>query len=208
MAKKTSSRNTFICFVLDKSGSMSSQTDRAIAGFNEFLEEQKKVKDKATITLVLFDTNVTKVYVNKALEDAEKLSRATYAPSGWTALYDAVGQTVKAIESKVTEKDRVVITIFTDGQENSSQEYNQDTIRKIITEKEASGNWTFAFMGVDKDAWIVGQKLGMQKGNIASIDFKDVSNSVRISARAVAAYRSTNNAQVKTLYNTTSDTNT
>lgn len=195
---------TYILFVLDKSGSMDSQRDRAISGYNEFLGDQKKIKDdKASITLTLFDTIVDNLYADKDLDEAKELTRGTYKPSGWTALYDAIGISVKAVEKKVTDKDRVVVTIFTDGQENSSREYNHETIRKLITEKEGEGNWTFAFMGVDKDAWVVGQRIGINDGNTFSIDPNDLKMSTRYASANLLSYRSTNATQTKAFYQPT-----
>lgn len=191
---------TYLCFILDKSGSMANQTDRAISGFNEFLGEQKKVKGQASLTLTLFDTAAQNLYTDVPLISAGELNRNTYRPSGFTALYDAVGTTVKAIENRVGSKDRVVVAIFTDGQENSSREYTADNVYKLITEKEAQGNWTFAFMGVDKDAWIVGGDLGIQKGNIMAINTSDVRQSTQYASQTIATLRSTNAAQSNNLY--------
>lgn len=201
MVKKSSKIQTYICFVLDSSGSMISQQDRVIAGFNEFLSEQKKIKDNSSLTLVQFDTTATTIYLDVDLAKAEDLSRKSYNPKGFTALYDAVGTTIKSIENKVGKTDRVIVAIFTDGQENSSHEYSSSTIRKMITEKEGQGNWTFTFMGVDKDSWAVGQTLGIQKGNIAALNLNDVRVSTQFAARAITNYRSTNNLTSSTMYN-------
>jgi hypothetical protein len=52
---------TEIAFILDRSGSMSSMTNAAISGFNEFLVAQQATVDDhgqpipATFTLILFD---------------------------------------------------------------------------------------------------------------------------------------------------------
>jgi len=52
---------TEIAFILDRSGSMSSMTNAAISGFNEFLKAQQATVDDAgqpipaTFTLILFD---------------------------------------------------------------------------------------------------------------------------------------------------------
>lgn len=202
MAKKIANtiNKTYLCFILDKSGSMGIQTDRAISGFNEFLAEQKKVKGKASLSLTLFDTTVHNLYADVPLESASELTRITYQPSGYTALYDAIGTTIKTIENKIGPKDRVIVAIFTDGQENSSWEYYAGNVRKLITEKEAQGNWTFAFMGVDKDAWIVGGNLGIQQGNIAAINAKDVRQSTQYASRTIAAMRTTNAIQTNALY--------
>jgi hypothetical protein len=56
-----STMKTEIAFILDRSGSMSSMTQAAISGFNEFLKAQQATLDDhgqpipATFTLILFD---------------------------------------------------------------------------------------------------------------------------------------------------------
>ena len=52
-----SNEKTQIVCVLDRSGSMSENgiIYEAISGFNRFLAEQRKLKDTATLTVVLFD---------------------------------------------------------------------------------------------------------------------------------------------------------
>ena len=46
---------TEIAFVLDRSGSMESCQEAAIAGFNHFLHDQQRAEGLAKLTLVLFD---------------------------------------------------------------------------------------------------------------------------------------------------------
>ena len=46
---------TEIVFVLDRSGSMQSCQEAAIAGFNRFLVEQQQLEGVVKLTLVLFD---------------------------------------------------------------------------------------------------------------------------------------------------------
>src|SRR5690348_5077104 len=52
--KVSKKESTHVIAVLDRSGSMSSVAQAAIDGFNEFLVSQKKLKDKATMSGVLF----------------------------------------------------------------------------------------------------------------------------------------------------------
>lgn len=159
---------THICVILDKSGSMETCRQATISGFNEFLGDQKKLPDKATLTLSLFDTQVVTPHVAVPIQDVPALNVNTYVPHGYTALYDAIQACVTEMESHVGKKDRVLCCIITDGQENSSKECNEAGIRKLIEAKEKGGRWTFTYIGANQDSWAAASKMGLQPGNVAN----------------------------------------
>jgi hypothetical protein len=86
--------NTEIICVIDKSGSMNSIKSDAIGGFNQFLSEQKKLKDNTKITVNLFDSNYKPLYKSIDIENAQELNESNYMPSSMTALYDAIGLSI------------------------------------------------------------------------------------------------------------------
>jgi hypothetical protein len=55
---------------------------------------------------------------------------------------------------------KVLAVIVTDGQENSSNEVDPETVKRMIAEREAQG-WTFIYLGANQDAWAAGSALGM-----------------------------------------------
>jgi hypothetical protein len=93
------------------------------------------------------------------------LTHETYQPHGWTALLDAVGTAIRQLETY--DADAYIVLIVTDGAENHSREFTAAQIRELVTQKEATGTWTFVFLGANIDAWAVAQTLGMQRGNVA-----------------------------------------
>ena len=100
---------TQIICILDRSGSMGSVIEDAIGGFNEFLDEQKKLEDEATMTVALFDDQYDLLYDNVPLPEVEKFNRNTWSPRGLTALFDAIGKTVNTVRdahSKLKKKGR------------------------------------------------------------------------------------------------------
>jgi Mg-chelatase subunit ChlD len=147
-----------IAFVLDRSGSMESCREAAVAGFNLFLEEQQRSEALVRLTLVLFDDQYL-VPIN-ALPVAEilPLNNETYVPRGSTALLDAIGRTVDELGARLAampEKDRpgqVVVAILTDGLENSSQTYTWKHIARVIRHQTEQYRWTFLFLGANQDA--------------------------------------------------------
>ena len=54
---------TLIIVILDESGSMSSHKSDVLGGFNEFVENQKKLaNDRARLLMVKFNTTVSVVF--------------------------------------------------------------------------------------------------------------------------------------------------
>jgi uncharacterized protein YegL len=146
--------------ILDKSGSMSTKVQDVIGGFNLYLDEL--AKESAVdygFSLTLFDTVVEMRYKASPLANVAKLDDATYRPSGNTALLDAIGNTVQTVSTD--SFDKIITVIMTDGEENSSREWNLKAIRELIKTKEAAGNWTFVFLGANVDAFEQGANLGV-----------------------------------------------
>jgi len=106
-AKKTTARkneSTHIIAILDRSGSMRPVAQDAIGGFNNFIGEQKKLKDKATLSGMLFDDQFEPLYGGKTIDiqDVPELTSATFVPRGMTALYDAIGKSVNQYKSAIS----------------------------------------------------------------------------------------------------------
>lgn len=165
--KKVVPTRTTVVVVQDKSGSMSSRRAATISGFNEYLGKlQQEAEDGAQVqmTLTQFDTYVKNVFTSRPLEDIRELRDRDYIPGGMTALYDAVGRAVRATELSVRKDDRVLVIIMTDGDENSSTEYQYKTILDLLSRKRAEG-WEFIFLGAGEEAWNTGQLLGFTQVN-------------------------------------------
>lgn len=147
---------------------MGSCIDQTISGFNEYIKALKKEKKKVKFTLTTFGGhNVNMIHNNKNINDVKELSVEDYHPGGMTPLYDAIGGTIDG-----SKKDgKTLFVIMTDGEENSSSEYNLDAIQKLIKGKEKVG-WTFVYLGADQNAWQHSRTLGLTKLNTMSFDSK------------------------------------
>lgn len=147
--------------VLDRSGSMGSIINDAIGGFNTFLKQQKEVKGKANLTIVLFDDVVETIVESKDIQQVEELTNKTYVPRGMTSLYDAIGRSLNELEAK--NPDKAIVCILTDGEENSSKEFNSEKVKQKIKAAEERG-WQVVYLGANQDAFAVGGSLGIAKG--------------------------------------------
>ena len=155
--------------ILDKSGSMSTKVQDVIGGFNLYLDElAKEPAVDYGFSLTLFDTVVEMKYKAVPLTKVAKLDDKTYRPSGNTALYDAVGNTVQTVGTDGF--DKIITVIMTDGEENSSREWTMQAVRELIRAKEAAGNWTFVFLGANLDAFTQGTSLGVRVANSVRYD--------------------------------------
>jgi uncharacterized protein YegL len=122
-----------LIMVLDESGSMESIRSDISGSIRCLLREQKELKkDNSTFTLVKFNGIVTTVYDKKPLQEVPEFTDNNYIPSGGTALYDAIGQSIE----KYNADKNVLMFIVTDGEENSSSNYNHTKILTLINKKK------------------------------------------------------------------------
>jgi uncharacterized protein with von Willebrand factor type A (vWA) domain len=157
-----------IVVIVDRSGSMSGVRAEAIGGYNAFLAEQKKVKGAANLTLVLFDHEYTVPYASVPIEHVPDLNNETYQPRGMTALNDAIGRSLAALEMKAPK--HAIICVLTDGQENSSKEFTISQVRERIKSAEARG-WQVQYLSSDLNAVRDASQYGVASVN--TVQFKN-----------------------------------
>jgi uncharacterized protein YegL len=163
---------THIGVVLDRSGSMQSCWTDVVGGYKSLVEDNKKADGECTMTVAVFDTEYDLV---EDFSDIKKVDEnLKVLPRGGTALLDAVGKTISIIGEKLStlsENDRpekVLLVIQTDGQENSSNEFNKDQIKNMISEQTTKYNWVFQFIGADLQSISEAQSWGISKSFTAS----------------------------------------
>ncbi len=151
---ESKTKRVFNLIIVDESGSMSIIRKQAFTGMNETLQTVRQMQKKypeqeQRVTLVTFDTGHTTChYDNLSANQTKDLSWKAYNPGGGTPLYDAMGTAISKVNAQVTDGDNVLVTIITDGEENSSQEWTLKMIRTMI-EKLKKQNWTFTLIGTD-----------------------------------------------------------
>jgi hypothetical protein len=159
MENTSSKTKVYNVIIMDRSGSMWDIQKAAIQGYNEVLggikADAKTYADTQEhfMTLVLFDSSsIDNVYWNEDPAKADILTAETYVPGACTPLYDAVGRTLTRMEKELhgDPNASVIVTIITDGLENSSHEYNLKAVKALIMHLKEQG-WSFAYMGTDHD---------------------------------------------------------
>lgn len=192
-----------IVFVLDESSSMSSCWDQTISGYNEYLKAQKEDAEKTGIkTLVsLFKFNgfnVDCIFDRQDVAEVTPLTKSNYRPSGGTNLLDAMGGVMMKInallaEKKKADRESVIITILTDGEENQSRTFKNADI-KVMVEKAEGKNWGFMFLGANIDAFHAGAAMGFNYNNTMQFNTSNAAETFRsasnMTARMKGAYAS------------------
>jgi uncharacterized protein YegL len=164
---------TEIVAILDRSGSMADLAKDTIGGYNNFIEEQKKIPGEANVTTVLFDHIYDLLHDRVDIRNVPPITDKEYFARGNTALLDAVGKTINIIGAKLNamkEEDRpskVIVLIITDGAENASQEYTSDVVKEMVKKQTDVYNWQFLFFGANIDSFKVGKDLGINQNGIA-----------------------------------------
>ena len=183
MKATESATNIHNLIILDESGSMSSIYESALSGANETIESVRAAQSKSSdqnhfMTFVTFDSgysnrvNVRTIIDAKPIEQVGKLTRKDYSPNGGTPLFDAVGISLTKLKSKVKEGDQVLVTIITDGMENSSSEYTGDQVSQLVKSLESEG-WTFVFIGANQDSFATASTLNISNAMNFSADEAD-----------------------------------
>lgn len=166
-------QDILIGFVLDKSASMSGVTKATVDGFNSFIDAQREAPGTALLSLTIFDHTLDVRYIAKPLALVPKMTNGrdtgnnAYVIGGNTALFDAVGITVKAIENWLvanpTFDGQIKIVTLTDGQNNASRSWHVNAggvkdgdpndLLGLIQWKQRDG-WEFVFLGAGGSTWL------------------------------------------------------
>lgn len=203
---------TYIGVVQDHSGSMGSNVDLAISNFNEqratLLKEDDETMDNM-VTIIEFDDQIHCNVENMPISEVKQMNH--WWTGGMTALYDAIGNCINNIRLKMDAEKRIdkaaLVIIQTDGQENTSSDYageeGRQKIKNLIKELEATGKWTFVFLGenIDKE---VAANMGFSFGNVMSHDKDETRYAYNVTTDGLKNYMGTRKAgktQVMNWYN-------
>ena len=161
MKKNKIEKGMDVVFLLDRSGSMSGIESDTIGGYNSYIMENKD-KD-IRVTTVLFDGEYEVLHRRVPIGEVCELTNKEYFVRGCTALFDAIGRTIKYLDKEKARKVMFVIT--TDGLENASSRYSSKQVREMIL---GHNNWEFVYIGADIDSFKEGNNIGIKSNNIAN----------------------------------------
>ncbi|HOG25167.1 MAG TPA: VWA domain-containing protein [Bacteroidales bacterium] len=165
MEKKHQVHNLII---LDESGSMNSIKKYVISGFNETVQtirgiEKKFPEQEHFITFLTFNgLGLKQLHFADPVKELKRINSQTYNPAADTPLYDAMGYAITKLKLHLMNKTdyNVLVTIFTDGEENASEEYSAQAIKKLVGELKQE-HWTFTYIGTDHDVLNAGTSISI-----------------------------------------------
>lgn len=168
-----------LVLIVDRSGSMAQILDDAQGGIDTFIDEQKKAGE-ANLTLVEFDNEHNTVYERVPLMHAPQYK---LHPRGSTSLLDAIGKTMNTYRDVNTTGKKIAV-IVTDGFENSSIEWNRDTVMNLVSDLRKE-EWEFVFLAANEDAIQDAMSWGMKMDS--SIHYNSAKDGSSTAAYNVAA---------------------
>ena len=187
-----------IVFVLDESSSMRSCWDSTIAGYNEYLAGQRtdaeQTGTKTLVSLYKFNgSQVNCVFDRVDVKVVKPLDKTSYSPSGGTNLHDAIGGVLMQINNLLStkhksERESVIITILTDGEENQSTTFRATDVKGMVEKAEAK-NWGFMFLGANIDAFHAGSTLGFGATNTMQYSVKNISETINSASAMTSRMR-------------------
>jgi len=188
-----------IVFVIDESGSMESIKNDMIGSINSFIDQQEKIQDDSTFTIIKFATKSNIVCNNVPLSKVKRITSNDYNPSGGTALNDALGMAIEMFK----DEPRVMMIIVTDGQENSSKIYTSESEIKSSIQKHMDHGWKFIYLCTDISIQEQGSSRGISVAdtrykttgcNNVAVDSRFLSNVILDSASSCTSAYRTNGA--------------
>jgi hypothetical protein len=175
-------------FILDASYSMNDIKSSIIEGFNSQAYTIKRLAEEMDIPsfagLISFSSagyggggNIKTHFMADPVDRLPELNNETYECAGGTPLYDAIGGGIEQLDEKLGQyltACNVVVTILTDGEENTSQQFCGSQISDMIKEYTDEYGWTFNFIGANIDIDNLSSTLNIAKGNTLSFDADEV----------------------------------
>ncbi len=200
----TDSTYTHISYLLDRSGSMYEIWNDAVGGYTQFIETQKAVPGKATFSLAAFDTGYIPVYEFANLQDIPSTFPESIVPNGGTALIDAAVRLITATGAKLAalpedeRPSKVIVVMYTDGEENASREYTRHQLRTLIEEQTTKYSWDFIFLASNIDTTAAAVSYGINVATTSSVHQNNLHDANVLTTNKIASYRSSGDKGVLT----------
>ncbi len=165
---------TALLLVIDRSGSMRGIRDDMIGGLQGMLDAQAALPGRATVDIVVFDTEVE---LQCSMVDIAEAS-IRLEPRGSTALHDALGDAITGFGTaldalpETARPDVVQVIVVTDGHENASRRFTAAQVRELVERQQRDHRWEFVFLGAGQDAVLTGTRLGFDAGSSMTFSAK------------------------------------
>ncbi len=191
---------THVAVLIDRSGSMQSIKSDVIGGFNQLVEDQKKVPGELTLSLIQFDENMGLQYDTlndfSPINEAILLDESNYVPRGMTPLNDSLARLINETGAKLASMDeserpeKVLIVSITDGLENKSREHTKSSLKELISRQEGLYKWQFLYIGANQDAFSEGNARGISANYKFDANAAGAKKMNKVMSSTLTSYRS------------------
>lgn len=185
-------KRTYVCLMLDRSGSMKDKIEETVQGFNEQVQQIRiNSRDMETyVSLVTFNGNVFEHLWNEPTANLSLTSAEDYEPEGSTSYWDAFGYVIKKYKETTDVNDvdnAYVVIMISDGKDNASAHYGgysgpKPALVAMVEAAQETNRWTFTGVGCSLDV------------------AKEMAKAMRIPAANLAAYDTGSKAGTKVAY--------
>jgi uncharacterized protein YegL len=171
---KSASLTNHICFVVDRSGSMSSVKRQVVRVFNDQLKtvqtNARSAGQKTFFSTFTFHSTVDKPrHFAVPVESVPLLESKDFNTTGSTALLDAVGTAITRLQKAkgaANKNTSFLVVVITDGEENRSRKFKR-TLKGLIQKVQKTGRWSLAFL-VPPGSENSMTSFGIPRGNVTS----------------------------------------
>lgn len=203
--KMTNKMQIHNLIVLDESGSMEAIKESTLKGFQQLGRELKSnsleyPNQEHYVTLVTFNgIGIKNRLTSQPVEELMDLNDRLFKPDSNTPLYDAICKSVLTLKHHIygIENFRVLVTIITDGMENSSTEFSEKETKLLIQNMSNDKRWGFGLIGAEINVDELAEKLSIPLIRTIQFDhnsdgvetmFKRYGNAQRNMAASFAEY--------------------
>lgn len=170
----------YYLLILDKSGSMSSVKELTKTAMRSYLDEIKKSTKENNLegyaSILAFDSGSKNpfeyYYKTISCNEVDYSLVEKYQPSGGTQILDAIARGVLDLQTSLgdelgNEDVRVLVSIYSDGGENSSKLFSSFQIKNMI-ETLSDNKWTFTFQcaGAEEQIKAFARSISIADGNV------------------------------------------
>lgn len=166
--------------------------------FNAAIESAKKEGVNLTLSIYQFASSFNLSDKNNVMmQSPDQFEK--YSPKqigGGTRLYGTIGDVINYLIKNKKKEDRVLLNIFTDGQENATEVdspyKNPKALAELIQEAEKDHNFTITFMGTAHDVAYITRTININASNTLSHNntAKDIEKKYKARSIATASYMS------------------
>ncbi len=190
--------HTHVAFCIDESGSVARIVKPLVEAYNQtVIDIRNAVLDEgqeASMTALAFgDKNLKHrlLYVGQQVQTVKPLRHTDLNPSGMTPLFDSVYRAIKKLEELDDGKEdtSLIVSVVTDGYENSSQDPGISATIRLMEEKTALDRWTFTFLVPNGQEMTFARDFNIPVGNVQGWDTKTAKGTKDAFIVSSAAYR-------------------